>query len=59
VEKTLCSTGYVAQFTHFLPKNPLQEARTATGGTFHSDGQVLVIKLSEAAKSTTAAARSK
>jgi hypothetical protein len=59
VEKTLCSTGYVAQFTHFLPKNPLQEARTATGGTFHSDGQVLVMKLSEAAKSTTAAARLK
>jgi hypothetical protein len=59
VQKTLCSTGYVAQFTHFLPKNPLLEARTATGGTFHSDGQVLVMKLSDAAKSTSAAASSR
>jgi len=53
VQKTLCSTGLVAQFTHFLPKNPLQGAKTATGGSFHSSGQILVMKLSEAAKSTT------
>ncbi|HTC43233.1 MAG TPA: LssY C-terminal domain-containing protein [Candidatus Acidoferrales bacterium] len=45
VEKTLSSTGLVAEVTHFLPKNPLQEARTATGGSFHSNGQVLVLKL--------------
>jgi hypothetical protein len=45
VEKTLSSTGLVSQVTHFLPKNPLQEAKTATGGTFHSNGQVLVLKL--------------
>ncbi|HXH67824.1 MAG TPA: LssY C-terminal domain-containing protein [Candidatus Limnocylindrales bacterium] len=54
VQKTLSSTGLVAEVTHFLPKQPMQEAKTATGGSFHSNGQVLVMKLSEAAKGTTA-----
>ena len=54
LQKTLSSTGLVAEVTHFLPKNPMQEAKTATGGSFHSNGQVLVMKLSEAAKSSTA-----
>src|SRR6266436_7794593 len=54
VEKTLASTGLVAEVTHFLPKQPMLEARTATGGSFHSNGQVVVMKLSEAAKTTTA-----
>ncbi len=40
VEKTLTSTGLVAEASHFLPENPLKEAKTATGGTFHSNGQV-------------------
>ena len=47
VEKTLTSTGLVAQVSHFLPDSPLKEAKTATGGTFHSNGQVLVLKVSE------------
>jgi hypothetical protein len=55
VQKTLSSTGLVAEVLHFSPKQPMLEARTATGGTFHSNGQVLVMKLAEAAKSTTAA----
>ena len=50
VEKTLASTGLVAAITHFLPQSPLQEAKTATGGSFHSNGQVLVLKLSDAGK---------
>jgi hypothetical protein len=50
VEKTLTSTGLVAAVTHFLPDNPLQEAKTATGGTFHSNGQVLILKLSDTGK---------
>jgi len=45
VEKTLSSTGLVTEITHFTPSNPLKEAKTATGGSFHSDGQVLVLKL--------------
>ncbi len=46
VEKTLSATGLVAELTHFLPQHPMQEAKTATGGSFHSNGQVLVLKLS-------------
>jgi hypothetical protein len=47
VEKTLTSTGRIAELTHVLPQNPMQEAKTATGGSFHSNGQVLVLKLGE------------
>ena len=55
VEKTLSSTGLVAEVTHFLPKNPMQQAKTATGGSFHSNGQVLVLKLANAANTSSAA----
>ena len=58
VEKTLCSTGLVSQFTRFLPQNPLQTAKTATGGSFHSNGKVLVLKLSDAAGGSTSASNS-
>jgi hypothetical protein len=54
VEKTLSSTGLVAEVSHFLPKNPLQEAKTATGGTFHSNGKVLVMKLANSSGTSTA-----
>ncbi len=47
VERTLSSTGLVAEVSHILPPNPMQEAKTATGGSFHSNGQVLVLKLGE------------
>jgi len=50
VEKSLSSTGLVAEVSHFLPDNPLKEAKTATGGTFHSNGQVLVLKLADSGK---------
>ena len=51
VEKTLSSTGLVTEFSHFLPDTPMKEAKTATGGTFHSNGQVLVMKVAEPAPS--------
>jgi hypothetical protein len=54
VEKTLTSTGLVAEVTHFLPDNPMKEAKTATGGTFHSDGHVLILKASDEAKNLSA-----
>ena len=57
VQKTLCNTGLVAEFNYFLPKNPLQEAKTATGGTFHSNGKVLILKLADTAKNSTASNR--
>ena len=50
VEKTLSSTGLVAEISHFLPDKPMKEAKTATGGTFHSNGQVLILKLADAGK---------
>ena len=53
VEKTLSSTGLVSEVTHFLPENPMLEAKTATGGSFHSNGQVLVLKLTGSAKDPT------
>ncbi|HZC66100.1 MAG TPA: hypothetical protein VE545_05980, partial [Candidatus Dormibacteraeota bacterium] len=43
--KTLSGTAQVAEVTHFLPENPMQSAKTATGGSFHSNGEVLILKL--------------
>jgi hypothetical protein len=54
VEKTLLATGLVAEVTHALPANALKEARTATGGSFHSDGRILILKLNESAGSVSA-----
>jgi hypothetical protein len=54
VEKTLTSTGLVSEVEHYLPDNPMKEAKTATGGSFHSDGHVVIFKLSEAAASLSA-----
>lgn len=54
VEKTLTSTGLVVEVTHYLPESPMKEAKTATGGSFHSDGHVLILKLSDEAKNLAA-----
>lgn len=59
VEKTLSSAGLVAEVTHFLPKDPLKEAKTATGGSFHSSGQVLVLKLVTAGTASSSTASNK
>lgn len=42
---TLNASGLVAQSEYVTPPNPITEARTATGGTFRSDGRVLVLRL--------------
>ncbi len=55
VEKTLSATGMVAEVTHFLPANPLQSAKTATGGSFHSNGQILILKLAPTTGKTASA----
>lgn len=49
VEKTLSSTGLVTEVSHFVPDNALTAAKTATGGTFTSNGRVLVLKLDDSA----------
>jgi len=46
VERSLTESGYVTQHTHVLPPNAIQDAKTATGGGFHSNGEVLVMWLS-------------
>jgi len=45
VNDTLSRTGLVVQRTHMIPADPLTEADTATGGSFHSDGRILVLVL--------------
>ena len=47
VEKTLTSTGLVSEVEHYLPDNPMKQAKTATGGSFYSDGHVLILKLND------------
>ena len=51
VNATLSATGLVVQRTHVKPANALTEAKTATGGSFHSDGRVLVLILRETSAS--------
>lgn len=48
VNATLSGTGLVTARAHVTPTTPLTEAKTATGGSFHSDGRILVIVLSDA-----------
>ncbi len=31
--------------TYYLPPNPLQDAKNASGGGYHSDGRVMVVFL--------------
>lgn len=50
VSQTLAATGLFAQRTYFLPPNPVQQAKTATGGSFHSDGKVLILQSAEAGR---------
>lgn len=48
VNDTLSSTGLVTARSHVTPADPLTEAKTATGGSFHSDGRILVLVLKAA-----------
>jgi len=45
VNRSLIGTGYVGQHTTVLPPDPVKDAKTATGGGFHSSGEVLVLWL--------------
>ncbi len=45
VNQTLSGTGLVAARAHLVPTHPITEARTATGGGFHSDGRIVVLVL--------------
>lgn len=45
VSHSLTGSGYVTQHTSVLPSNPIKDEKTATGGSFHSNGEVLVLWL--------------
>jgi hypothetical protein len=49
VGETLYDTGLVTKFEHVTPSDPLKEAKTATGGSFHSDGRLIVMSLKNSA----------
>lgn len=55
VNTTLSGTGLVTQRTHVTPASPLKEAKTATGGSFNSDGRILVLVLKNEGKTSPAA----
>jgi hypothetical protein len=48
VNQTLSGTGLVSARGHVVPPNPVTDAKTATGGGFHSDGGILVLVLKSA-----------
>jgi len=52
VGKSLSETGQLSAIMRVLPPDALKEARTATGGTFHSSGEVLVMRIAASAIQT-------
>ena len=45
LSSSLIDAGTVAGSAHLSPKDPVREAKTATGGGFHSDGTILLLIL--------------
>lgn len=45
VLSSLTDGGGVAASTLVVPSNPVKDAKTATGGSFHSDGRIAVMEL--------------
>lgn len=45
LEKSFAAAGMVSGAAYVLPENPLLNARTATGGSFESDGRIVVMVL--------------
>jgi LssY C-terminus len=45
IEKSFAAAGVIANAAYVLPENPLRTANTATGGTFESDGRIVVMEL--------------
>lgn len=45
IADSLSSTGLIAAKMLVMPSQPIGETKTATGGSFHSDGRVLVMAL--------------
>jgi hypothetical protein len=45
IEQSFSAAGVVAGAAYVTPSNPLKTALTATGGSFHSDGRIVVMQL--------------
>jgi len=45
IGQTLQQAGKVKSMSYYLPPDPVQGAKNATGGGYHSDGRILVILL--------------
>jgi hypothetical protein len=45
VSRSLTESGYVTQHATVMPPDPITDEKTATGGSFHSSGEVLVLWL--------------
>jgi hypothetical protein len=45
IGSTLQSAGVVNTMNYYSPSDPVKEAKNATGGSYHSDGRILVIFL--------------
>jgi hypothetical protein len=45
IGSSLQKAGRTRSLAYFLPSNPVQDARNATGGGYHSDGRILVVFL--------------
>ncbi len=43
IGQTLQQSGKVKSMSYYLPPDPVQGAKNATGGGYHSDGRILVI----------------
>jgi hypothetical protein len=45
IEQSFAAAGVISSAAYVTPANPLKTAVTATGGSFHSDGRIVVIAL--------------
>ena len=45
VRQSLTDGGDIAAATLVTPRDPVKDAKTATGGSFHSDGRIVVMQL--------------
>jgi LssY-like putative type I secretion system component LssY len=45
IGSSLQKTGKAKSMSYYLPPNPVQEAKNATGDGYHSDGRILVVVL--------------
>lgn len=45
IEQSFAAAGVLAGAAYVLPSNPVSSSKTATGGSFHTDGRIVVLDL--------------